>query len=611
MRFNFNTPAGELFDFVNQLSGPGAALGFPILPARTGLVSGDIAAMAVGDSAKFVVELESPEEGLRTGIATCTSSTPDLNPTNNTATDQITILDAPLTTTSTPDLSALTNKQITNVTVLTFTDANPSLYGGPYSLLSDYTATIDWGDGTTSNGLIHSVDAFANYYVVGTHTYTTPGTYQIHTVTLDEGGATASGDAFSTVVAGPPVPLPGVNISAMEGQSGTFTVGSFSDPQGLGSASSYVVNINWGDNTPITAGILTPNAKNGYDVSGTHAYGEEGSDSIKFSVARVGNNGGTVSATTAVTVTDVPVVGTGVNFTAAANKTNGPYLVATFTDPGGAEVATDYSASIDWGDGIVSPGIISASGTTFSVTGNHTYTALGTPTVTTTVKHDSATNALIFSKATVLISTSAVAVTPKNFAGVEGTALSNQPLATFTYTKTAATAASFKATVNWGDGTATQNATVVSNGNGNYTVTGTHTYLLFGVYKGIITVVGPAGVTDTGIDTITITDAPLIGYGTTINAKRSTDFAGVVGSFVDTNLTNTNAAVYIVSIDWGDGSKPSAGTVVFNAKTKRWDVSGTHIYLLKSPAAGFKITLNVKDSPLSFVTYVFSKGIVT
>ena len=58
------------------------------------------------------------------------------------------------------------------------------------------------------------------------------------------------------------------------------------------------------------------------------------------------------TASKSITVSDPSVIGTGgFTITAVAGTLSSAQTVATFTDPGGAEALTDYSASINWGDG--------------------------------------------------------------------------------------------------------------------------------------------------------------------------------------------------------------------------------------------------------------------
>src|SRR5262249_49459245 len=78
--------------------------------------------------------------------------------------------------------------------------------------------------------------------------------------------------------------------------------------------------------------------------------------------------------------------------------------VATFTDPGGAEPVSHYSATIDWGDDSSSAAdSISYAADTgqFSVQGSHTYAQLGTYSITVTISHDSAPSATVTTTAQV------------------------------------------------------------------------------------------------------------------------------------------------------------------------------------------------------------------
>lgn len=61
------------------------------------------------------------------------------------------------------------------------------------------------------------------------------------------------------------------------------------------------------------------------------------------------------------------------------------YTVATFTDPADAP-AKNYSATIKWGDGTTSKGIVTKTGKgTYKVTGKHTYRTSGQKTTKVTV----------------------------------------------------------------------------------------------------------------------------------------------------------------------------------------------------------------------------------
>src|SRR5262249_19549048 len=66
-----------------------------------------------------------------------------------------------------PHVSTTVGREFTGV-VATFTDSRTGAQA------ADFTATIDWGDGTTSDGTI-SVDANGGFHVTGTHTFTDTG----------------------------------------------------------------------------------------------------------------------------------------------------------------------------------------------------------------------------------------------------------------------------------------------------------------------------------------------------------------------------------------------------------------------------------------------------
>src|SRR5262249_34251780 len=88
-----------------------------------------------------------------------------------------TVADAPLTATGIP-LIAATGVPLANVAVATLTDADPN------GTVSDYTATINWGDGTTSVGTV-TAGANGTFSVFGSHTYSSQGTFMANVSITD------------------------------------------------------------------------------------------------------------------------------------------------------------------------------------------------------------------------------------------------------------------------------------------------------------------------------------------------------------------------------------------------------------------------------------------
>jgi len=68
--------------------------------------------------------------------------------------------------------------------VATFTDENP---GAP---LSDFTATIDWGDGSAPTAGVITGPVGGTFTVSGSHEYAALGYYDVKVHVVDEGGAT-------------------------------------------------------------------------------------------------------------------------------------------------------------------------------------------------------------------------------------------------------------------------------------------------------------------------------------------------------------------------------------------------------------------------------------
>src|ERR1700751_4655519 len=125
--------------------------------------------------------------------------------------------------------------------VASFTDTNTS------ELASAFTATIDWGDGTTTTGTV--VGSNGNFTVEGGHTYTDENQFPA-LVTVPR-----TADSSQLLIAGT-VPVADTDVfSNLHGNTITFTpntpltnvtVATFSDSNTVNTAGDFTAQIDWG-----------------------------------------------------------------------------------------------------------------------------------------------------------------------------------------------------------------------------------------------------------------------------------------------------------------------------------------------------------------------------
>jgi hypothetical protein len=121
--------------------------------------------------------------------------------------------------------------------VATFTDANPSAQAG------DFTATIQWGDGKTSQGTI-AANGNGGFSVSGSHTFGPAGSYAVSVRITDKGGATTTAQGTATVTDS----IPALTVTLTQNRVDLRQVkvnGTFSDQV----ARHHTAVIDWGDGT--------------------------------------------------------------------------------------------------------------------------------------------------------------------------------------------------------------------------------------------------------------------------------------------------------------------------------------------------------------------------
>ena len=77
------------------------------------------------------------------------------------------------------------------------------------------------------------------------------------------------------------------------------------------------------------------------------------------------------------TVADAALTWTAANFNATAGEALNGVAAATFTDAYTGGSPSDYAATITWGDGTTSAGVVDGSDGSYAVWGGHTYAAQG------------------------------------------------------------------------------------------------------------------------------------------------------------------------------------------------------------------------------------------
>jgi hypothetical protein len=292
------------------------------------------------------------------------------------------------------------------------------------------------------------------------------------------GGGGPTVIANFTPEARPTVTAP-ADQTAVEGASQSFDLGSFTDADG----SPWSVKVDWGDG----ATDSFSQASAGSLGSRTHTYAEEGN--YVPTVTVTDSTGLSDSKTFNIGVYDPNVIATGgIALSPVEGASTGPQTVATFTDPGGPETGSnDYSATINWGDGVTDTGNISLAAGVFSVTGSHTYAEesaadhLGSDpyTITVVINHDATTPQTVTSTA-VVSDPAVIAIGGATFTATEGTPSALQTVATFTdpggpEIGTGGAITDYAAVIAWGDGS-TSPGIITANADGSFTVQGMHTY---------------------------------------------------------------------------------------------------------------------------------------
>ena len=320
-------------------------------------------------------------------------------------------------------IAATEGAPVTSVLVATFTDADPA------GTASDYSATINWGDGDTTPAHIVADGTVAGQFdVIATksNAYAEEGVKPVTVQINDAGSATATAHSTATIYDAA-LTASNVAIAATEGAPVTSVlVATFTDADPAGTASDYSATINWGDgDTTASYSIVADGTVAGqFDVIATKstAYAEEGVKPVTVQITDAGS--ATATAHSTATISDAALTASNVAIAATEGAPVTSVLVATFTDADPAGTASDYSATINWGDGdttasysIVADGTIAGQ---FDViaTKSNAYAEEGVKPVT--VQITDAGSATTTAHSTATIADAALSASSTSFSTTEG-----------------------------------------------------------------------------------------------------------------------------------------------------------------------------------------------
>lgn len=257
------------------------------------------------------------------------------------------ISDAPLS--SVPRVITPTEGTSFMAVVANFTDANP------YGTTNQFTASLLWGDGTTTSGTIIPNTAvntgYAEFVVLGGHQYGNQGLYPIR-VTIQSDGTSHTIANGAAVTADAPMIGTGKTISVVKGVPFTQVIANCVDTDTTPEPeTTYACIIDWGDGSTST-GMVSEGDEEGYAVSGSHTYAQAGSYVVLATIDNMQTFVSTTARSTAV-VSETPAANLTSQFVikatrAVLNKRTGIYRqTVMIKNPTGQRVTGPVSLVLD------------------------------------------------------------------------------------------------------------------------------------------------------------------------------------------------------------------------------------------------------------------------
>ena len=220
-----------------------------------------------------------------------------------------------------------------------------------------HTASIDWGDGNVTVGLVS--ESLGSGNVTGSHSYyDIPSNYTATVTVVDNWGGIGLGSLQVSVLNAAPVVTCGLGQSIAQGGNATLSA-TFTD---VGTSDTHTASINWGDGN-VTAGSVSESVGSG-NVTGIHSYSALGNYTATITVTDNWGASGNCSMQVSV-LNAAPVLG------AIGNKIAGVQTLLTFVATATDADIPAQTLSFSLANGIA--GAVPA-GAAITVGGNFTWT---------------------------------------------------------------------------------------------------------------------------------------------------------------------------------------------------------------------------------------------
>lgn len=423
----------------------------------------------------------------------------------------------------------------------TFTDTQTNLTA------DDYNATIDWGDGTTSAGLITQLSP-GNFEVRGEHTYLSSTATQIALTIADP---YATEEYASAPLALTPAELFGLSaaVSANQGSAFSGPVGRFIDTNPFSTPGDFSATVRFTDGATNTTvpGTIQIDPLGGFNVVASHTYASAGTHPIQVSVFHEGALALVIDSSAEVAIAGL--MGSGLTLTPTQGLAFTEVL-ATLADANPLSQADDFSVDVRFTDGTSQntvPGTLQTqSPGVYLISAGHTFANVGTFPILLTVHRAGAEDLLITATAKVQDASLSATLLPIQaaqnvaFDAILATLIDQNPLASAT---------DYLGTIAWGDGNNGALSFEPTATPGRFNVRASHTYAAGGTYtlsmniqaadQGSVHLEGP----------LTVSAPPITATGITGKVVEGTRRSGLVATFQDAEAGHL-ADYYTAQITW-------------------------------------------------------------